>query len=132
MMRASLLASATVALLYATDVAARGIDIKNIELVINFDLPDDIEYYVHRIGRTGRAGQKGHAITFAAPDQGKDVRSIESLIRRSISKGVHEGFAEELFESHHRGAAKKNRRPFHGRRKFTQKKSSGFKPRKRR
>jgi len=118
--------------LVATDVAARGIDIKNIELVINFDLPDDIEYYVHRIGRTGRAGQKGHAITFAAPDQGKDVRSIESLIRRSISKGVHEGFAEELFESHHRRPAKKNRRPFHGRRKFTQKKSSGFKPRKRR
>ncbi len=103
--------------LVATDVAARGIDIKNIELVINYDLPDDIEYYVHRIGRTGRAGQKGHAITFAAPDQGRDVKSIESLIRKSISKGVHEGFQEEYFTSGHRQKPK-GRSFFHKKRKF--------------
>ena len=50
--------------LVATDIAARGIDVKGIELVINFDLPDDAENYVHRIGRTGRSGKKGNALTF--------------------------------------------------------------------
>ena len=122
-------------ILVATDVAARGIDIKNIELVLNYDLPDDIEYYVHRIGRTGRAGQKGHAITFAAPDQGKELRSIESLIRRSISKGAHEGYAEEQFENlqHHRPPAKNNHRPFNPKHGFgKRKKKSGFRHRRRR
>jgi len=116
--------------LVATDVAARGMDIKNIELVINFDLPDDIEYYVHRIGRTGRAGLKGHAITFAAPDQGKDVRSIENLIRRSISKGVHDSFVEEQFETHHHRPAK-NRPFFRSGHKFTGKKHFRSRPRRR-
>jgi len=53
--------------LVATDIAARGIDVSGIELVINYDLPEDAENYVHRIGRTGRAGHKGHAISFATP-----------------------------------------------------------------
>jgi len=70
--------------LVATDIAARGIDVVGIEVVINFDLPEDSENYVHRIGRTGRAGQKGHAISFATPDQKSDVRDIERLIRSSI------------------------------------------------
>ena len=116
--------------LAATDVAARGIDVKNIELVINFDLPDDIENYVHRIGRTGRAGKKGHAITFAAPSQGKDVQSIESLIKKSISKGTHEGLAEGRFESHHGRPAKKSS-PSRVKRKFSRKRNSRFKPRRR-
>lgn len=67
--------------LVATDIAARGIDVKGIELVINFDLPDQAEDYVHRIGRTGRAGAVGKAISFATPDQLRDVRMIERLIR---------------------------------------------------
>lgn len=67
--------------LVATDIAARGIDVIGIELVINFDLPDQAEDYVHRIGRTGRAGQKGKAISFASPEQKRDVQSIENLIR---------------------------------------------------
>lgn len=67
--------------LVATDIAARGIDVKGIELVINFDLPDQAEDYVHRIGRTGRAGAIGTAISFATPDQLRDVRTIERLIR---------------------------------------------------
>jgi len=67
--------------LIATDIAARGIDVKGIELVLNFDLPDNPEDYVHRIGRTGRAGHEGHAISFATPDQGSEVRSIERLTR---------------------------------------------------
>ncbi|MCX6781376.1 MAG: DEAD/DEAH box helicase [Candidatus Magasanikbacteria bacterium] len=70
--------------LVATDIAARGIDVKGIELVLNFDLPDSSEDYVHRIGRTGRAGQKGRAISFATPDQKQDVRSIERLIRMPL------------------------------------------------
>jgi ATP-dependent RNA helicase RhlE len=69
----------------ATDIAARGIDVTGIELVINYDLPDEDENYVHRIGRTGRAGQPGRAITFASPDQRKDVRNIERLIRMPIA-----------------------------------------------
>jgi ATP-dependent RNA helicase RhlE len=70
--------------LVATDIAARGIDVTDIELVINYDLPDDIGNYVHRIGRTGRAGKRGHAITFATPDQRKDVKEIEMFISAAI------------------------------------------------
>lgn len=70
--------------LVATDIAARGIDVTGIELVINFDLPDNPEDYVHRIGRTARAGLKGQAISFATPDQRRDVRDIERLIRASL------------------------------------------------
>lgn len=70
--------------LVATDIAARGIDVSGIELVINFDLPNSSEDYVHRIGRTGRAGKTGHAISFATPDQRNNVRSIERLIRKTL------------------------------------------------
>ena len=71
-------------ILVATDIAARGIDVKGIELVINYDLPQSPEDYVHRIGRTGRAGGVGHAISFATPDQKRDVSSIERLIRATL------------------------------------------------
>lgn len=70
--------------LVATDIVARGIDVKNIELVINFDLPSQSEDYVHRIGRTARAGATGHAISFAAPDERGSIRDIEKLIRKPI------------------------------------------------
>lgn len=67
--------------LIATDIAARGIDVKGIEVVINYDLPDQAEDYVHRIGRTARAGHSGKAISFATPDQGADIRQIERMFR---------------------------------------------------
>lgn len=67
--------------LVATDIASRGIDVKGIELVINFDLPENAEDYVHRIGRTGRAGLSGKAISFVLPDQGFKIREIEKLTR---------------------------------------------------
>lgn len=75
--------------LVATDIAARGIDVSMIELVINYDLPDDAENYVHRIGRTGRAGKEGHAITLATPTQTKDIRKIESLINTTLPRSRH-------------------------------------------
>ncbi|MBI4812360.1 DEAD/DEAH box helicase [Candidatus Falkowbacteria bacterium] len=75
----------------ATDIAARGIDVKNIELVLNFDLPDHLEDYVHRIGRTGRAGKAGKAISFAAPEQKADIRGIERLIRKTLSMKTPSG-----------------------------------------
>jgi ATP-dependent RNA helicase RhlE len=70
--------------LIATDIAARGIDVKGIELVINYDLPTDPRDYVHRIGRTARAGTTGRAISFAMPDEKGDVRVIERLMRITL------------------------------------------------
>jgi len=64
-------------ILVATDIAARGLDVSNIELVVNYDVPAHPDDYVHRIGRTGRAGLSGKAITFGTPDEGKEVRAIE-------------------------------------------------------
>ena len=78
-------------ILVATDIAARGIDVQGIELVINFELPDNTQDYVHRIGRTGRAGDVGRAISFVMPDQRRDVRDIERLIRKEIPIKSHGG-----------------------------------------
>ena len=70
--------------LVATDIAARGIDVSEISIVVNYDLPQSSGDYVHRIGRTGRAGMKGRAISFATPDQRGNIRQIEGLIRKNI------------------------------------------------
>lgn len=70
--------------LVATDIAARGIDVTGITLVVNYDLPDNPEDYVHRIGRTARAGRSGLAITFATAEERNDIRGIERVIRKSI------------------------------------------------
>ncbi len=71
-------------ILIATDIAARGIDVPNVELVINFDLPDTPETYVHRIGRTARAGKTGRAISFCSPSQRSNLRAIETFIKLKI------------------------------------------------
>jgi len=83
--------------LVATDIASRGIDVAGIELVINYDLPEDAENYVHRIGRTARAGQRGHAVSFATPDQSHDVRDIEKLIRSALPVSKHPELPPEEF-----------------------------------
>jgi ATP-dependent RNA helicase RhlE len=83
--------------LVATDIAARGIDVTGIELVINYDLPDDAENYVHRIGRTGRAGHQGHAISFATPDQGGEVKRIEHMIRTALPISQHAELTTDQF-----------------------------------
>jgi len=99
--------------LVATDIASRGIDVTGIELVINYDLPEDAENYVHRIGRTARAGHKGHAISFATPDQSHDVRDIEKLIRITLPVSKHPQIpTEEFSASGHRAPMRQfKRRP---------------------
>ena len=84
--------------LVATDIAARGIDVKGIELVINYDVPEYAEDYVHRIGRTGRAGMAGHAITFIMPSQSDKLRKIEGLIEMKITQSnLPKGLPEPEF-----------------------------------
>ena len=71
-------------ILIATDVAARGIDINNVDAIINFDIPNIPETYIHRIGRTGRAGKSGIAFSFCSPDENNYIKTIEELIEKSI------------------------------------------------
>ena len=73
-------------ILIATDVVARGIDVDNVEIVINYDLPQDIEYYVHRIGRTGRAGKSGQSCTFVNARELYRVREIERFCKTTIEE----------------------------------------------
>ena len=89
-------------ILAATDIAARGIDVVGIELVLNYDLPDDTENYVHRIGRTGRAGETGHAISFASPEQHVDVRKIERLIKTVLPISHHSDITSKAFDKPHK------------------------------
>ncbi|MFA6171835.1 MAG: DEAD/DEAH box helicase [Patescibacteria group bacterium] len=103
--------------LVATDIAARGIDVKGIELVINYDLPENSEDYVHRIGRTGRAGKSGKAVSFALPSQMRDIRDIERLIKKTLNvtrpngealdpASMKEAFARATLEKYVTGKAR--------------------------
>ncbi len=76
----------TIEILIATDVAARGIDVEDVDMVINYDVPQDVEYYVHRIGRTGRAGKSGKAITFVAPKDFTKLREIQHYAKIQIPR----------------------------------------------
>jgi superfamily II DNA/RNA helicase len=82
-------------LLVCSDVAARGLDVKGVSHVFNFDVPMHAEDYVHRIGRTGRAGTSGRALTLATPEDGKFLSQIEQLIGTTIPRLAVEGFAVE-------------------------------------
>ena len=90
--------------LVTTDVAARGIDIDDISLVINYDIPQDKESYVHRIGRTGRVGRSGKAITFVTPAESKYLKDIQEYIGKEIElndrpdKVTVEGKKQEFYE----------------------------------
>jgi ATP-dependent RNA helicase DeaD len=79
------LKSGSLDILVATDVAARGLDVERLSLVVNYDIPTDTESYVHRIGRTGRAGRKGKAILFAAPRERRLLKAIERATRQQIT-----------------------------------------------
>jgi Superfamily II DNA and RNA helicases len=72
--------------LIATDIAARGIDVDQLELVINYDLPDVPETYVHRIGRTGRAGNSGTALTFCSAEENAMLNDIQKLTGKKLNQ----------------------------------------------
>ncbi len=78
--------------LVATDIAARGIDVSRVSHVINYDMPDTVEAYIHRIGRTGRMERSGQALTFVTPDDGPMVRAIEKRLGKRLARVRVEGF----------------------------------------
>ena len=84
-------AKAKTQILVATDIAARGIDIEGITHVYNYDVPRDVDYYIHRIGRTGRAGNSGVAVTFATPQDESWLRRIERAIQATLTKYTKDG-----------------------------------------
>lgn len=94
--------------LVATDIASRGIDVMGIELVINYDIPDNPNDYIHRIGRTGRAGESGRAISFAMPEQRGAVRDIERLLQTAIAVSR----SPQLTARHERQRIPQNRRRY--------------------
>lgn len=104
-------------ILVATDVAARGLDINGIELVVNYNLPDNSGDYVHRIGRTGRAGKIGKAITFATANEQKEIRDIERLINKNIKRTEFVKFAKEQSSF---GNGQKKKKFFQGQRGSSQ------------
>jgi ATP-dependent RNA helicase DDX5/DBP2 len=67
----------------ATDVAARGLDVKDIQMVVNFDFPNNMEDYIHRVGRTGRAGAKGYAVAFFTSKQSRLSRELAKILEES-------------------------------------------------
>jgi len=88
--------------LVATDLAARGIDVRGISHIINYDIPDDPDAYVHRIGRTARMGSFGKAITLVTREQGKQLTEVEKLINKEIPREQIEDFAPSLPPAEHR------------------------------
>lgn len=102
--------------LVATDIASRGIDVDNISLVINYNVPADAEDYVHRVGRTARAARTGEAITFVSPKEFGKFRRIETMLGMSIEKHIipqelGEGIPVEEYENHKgRGEGRDNQR----------------------
>jgi len=112
-------------LLVCSDVAARGLDIQGMSHVFNFDVPIHAEDYVHRIGRTGRAGNEGRAFTLAAPEDGRFVQAIEQLIGRPIPPVTVEGIHQAAL-SFEEGDGRRRGRPQHGRHEA---KSAGHGPR---
>ncbi len=104
-------------ILVATDVAARGLDIKGISHVINFELPTVAEDYIHRIGRTGRAGENGIAISIVSPEDWGKLREIERLTGMPVERSVIEGLEPEKTGPEFRSATQAARLPRFGRRK---------------
>merc|ERR1712166_1608033 len=96
-------------LMVATSVAARGLDVKDCTLVINYNCPNHYEDYVHRVGRTGRAGQKGTAITFIGPDEGRAatelVKGLQQSKNQTIPKDLQK-MADEFNEKVKKGEEK--------------------------
>ena len=116
----------TLQVLVATDVASRGIDVSDISHVINVDLPNEPEVYVHRIGRTGRAGQAGITIAFCDENEGEYLRAIEKMIRQDIPVDEDHPFHSEKARSRKGNKApKKQQNRGRGRRQARNGKSDG-------
>jgi ATP-dependent RNA helicase RhlE len=79
-------------IMVATDIAARGLDVENISHVINFDMPDTADAYIHRIGRTGRAERTGDAFTLVTPEDGEMIRALEKIMKKPLLRRTLEGF----------------------------------------
>ena len=104
--------------LVATDIAARGLDIDRLPHVVNFELPQVAEDYVHRIGRTGRAGSDGTAVSLVSADERKLMIAIERVLKRQVDSRVIEGFeptAEEVASDRSEPADQRRRQPSRGR-----------------
>jgi len=106
--------------LIATDIAARGIDVDDVELVVNFDLPSQIEDYTHRIGRTGRAGSTGKAISFAVPEEKDDIAQIQNMIKLTLPIKAPCGKKIETIRASEGRPGKKFGHSIHARRKVSQ------------
>lgn len=109
----------------ATDIAARGIDVSSISHVINYDIPNTVEAYTHRIGRTGRAAKNGDAFTFVSAEDTIMVRAIERALKTQIERKTLEGFdykaaPQEYLQRQHGSLQDEERRPMrsHGQRSF--------------
>jgi len=120
-------------ILVATDVASRGIDVSDISHVINYDIPDTIDAYTHRIGRTGRVDQSGEAFTFASPDDSAMVREIEKTLktkieRRRFPEFNYNGFKpESQFKGQHPNQSrKKSSHPNNGSRNNRSQRNKGY------
>jgi ATP-dependent RNA helicase RhlE len=112
-------------ILVATDVAARGLDVNGIELVVNYNLPDCSSDYVHRIGRTGRAGKKGKAISIATSDQFMDIKGIERLINKELPITEYTELKRDNFKKK-RGNGRRSSNTYRGGRKDFRSKRTSF------
>ncbi len=79
-------------IMVATDIAARGLDVENISHVVNFDMPDTADAYIHRIGRTGRAERSGDAFTLVTPEDGELIRTLEKIMKKPLVRRTVDGF----------------------------------------
>ncbi len=113
-----------ICVLVATDIAARGIDIDSLPCVVNFDLPYVPEDYVHRIGRTGRAGRQGVAITLFSSDESKQLKAIENLIRQPFERELIPQFVPSIVRAEQMWGGANTKK--HVKRKSTKTKSKQF------
>jgi len=108
--------SGDVQVVVATDVAARGIDVPNIDIIFNYDIPKDEKSYVHRIGRTGRAGKSGHAISFVSPQDAFSFRHVKRCIETTITQQklpfIQEPSSEQYKDNSHKRSSAQPRRAY--------------------